>query len=184
MLVAIISCALPARQAMRVDPTTALHYEGGTTMKTVRSFFHRLRNLFRKEELDRGLSDELSSHLEMQVADNRRAGMSEQQARRDTPLKLGGVEQTKQSHRERCGLPLLETLWQDLRFGLRMSRKNPGFTNVTVPTLALGIGANTAIFAAVNGILLHTAGIPHADRVMAVCVRYQALNIRVPKVAE
>lgn len=140
-------------------------------MKTIRSFFHRLRSLFRKEQLDRDFSDELAAHLEMHITDNLHAGMSPEEARREALLKLGGVEQTKESYRERRGLPLLETLWQDLRFGLRMLRKNPGFTSVAGLTLALGIGANTLIFAAVNGILLHPVGIPHADRVMAVRVR-------------
>ena len=147
-------------------------------MKTVRSLFQRLRSLFRKEQLDRDLSDELAAHLEMHIADNLRAGLSPEEARRRALMQLGGMEQTKESYRERRGLPLLETLWQDLRFGLRMLRKNPAFTAVAVLTLALGIGANAAIFAAVNGILLHPVGIPHADRVMAVRVRYEALNIR------
>ena len=147
-------------------------------MKMVRCFFQRLRSLFRKEQLDRDLSDELAAHLEMHIADNRRSGMSPEEARRRALMQLGGLEQTKESMRDRRGLPLLETVWQDLPFGLRMLRKNSGFTSVAVLTLALGIGANTAIFAAVNGILLHPVGIPHADRVMAVHVRYEALNIR------
>jgi predicted permease len=147
-------------------------------MRTLRSWILRVRDLFHRERLERELNDELASHLEMHMADNRRSGMSLEVARRNALLKLGGVEQTKESYRERRGLPLLETLWQDLRFGLRMLRKNPAFTSVAVLTLALGIGANAAIFAAVNGILLHPVGIPHADRVMAVRVRYEALNIR------
>jgi predicted permease len=116
-------------------------------MRTLRSWILRLRDLFRREQLERELHDELAWHLEMHIADNLRAGMSPEQARREALLKLGGVEPAKESYRERRGLALLETLWQDLRF------------------------------AAVNGILLHPVGIPHADRVMAVRVRYQTLNI-------
>jgi hypothetical protein len=124
------------------------------TMKVLRSFFNRLRSLFRKEQLERDLSDELVAHLEMHIADNMRAGLSEEEARRAALLKLGGVEQTKESYRERLGLPLLESMWQDLRFAVRMLRKNPGFTTVSVLTLALGIGSATAIFSVIDGALL------------------------------
>jgi hypothetical protein len=87
-------------------------------MKILRCYFHRLRSLFRREQLDRELNDELAAHLEMHTADNLRAGMSPEQAWRAALLKLGGVEQTKESYGERRGLPLLESLLQDLRFGL------------------------------------------------------------------
>jgi hypothetical protein len=90
-------------------------------MKILCSYFQRLRSLFRRERLDRELNDELAAHLEMHLADNLRAGMSPDNARRDALLKLGGVEQTKESYRERRGLPLLESLLQDVRFGLRMN---------------------------------------------------------------
>ena len=92
----------------------------------MRAFLLRLERLFRPRE--RELAEEIGSHLDLHIADNMRAGMKPEEARRAAIIKLGGIEQTKESYRERRGLPVLETVFQDLRYGLRMLWRSPGFT--------------------------------------------------------
>lgn len=140
-------------------------------MRQVRAWLLRLGGMFRKERRDAEFTTELESHVQMHIEDNVRAGMTLEEARRDALVKLGGVEQTKESYRERRSLPWLGALLQDLRFAVRMLATRPGFTAVAILTLALGIGATTAVFSVVDRVLFRSLPYPHDERLVSFGVK-------------
>ncbi len=137
-------------------------------MSKLRAFWLRLFGFLRAGRDRAEFDAELENHLAMHAEDGVRAGLSIAEARRQALIRLGGAEQVKQTYRERRTLPWLETLAQDVAYSFRGLRRNPGFALIAFLTLALGIGANTALFSIVNSVLLNPLPFPHPEELVAV----------------
>jgi predicted permease len=147
-------------------------------MRSIRAFAKRLRGLFPSHRVEADFAAELDAHIALHTEDGMRAGLSAEEARRQAIVKLGGAEQTRQAHRERRTLPWLEDLLHDLRYGLRTLHRSPGFTVTAVLTLALGIGACTAVFSLVNAVLIRS--LPYGDASRLVYLFTPSPTVHIP----
>jgi hypothetical protein len=131
-------------------------------------FLSTFRNILRRSAVESDLEAEIQAHRQLLEDENVAAGINPVQAHRLAAAEMGGVAQVKEEVRSRQTGQWLEQLWQDIRYGLRMLRKSPGFAALAVTTLALGIGANTAMFSVIDGVLLQSPPFAEPSRVMVV----------------
>src|SRR5688572_6852178 len=125
-----------------------------------------LRNLFSRSQVERELDEELQAYVDLLTTEKIRSGMTPDAARRAARLEAGGVEQIKEDVRDVRSGALVETTVQDFRYGLRLLKRSPGFATLAILTIALGIGANSAIFSVVNGVVRKPLAYPQADELM------------------
>ena len=137
-------------------------------MAWARLFWIRLQSLILRDRNAHQLDDEIEFHLEQQIAENLAAGMSPEEARYAAMRTFGNPAVLKEETRDTWGWIAVEQIAKDLRYGLRMLRRNPGFSAVAVVTLALGIGANAAIFTVINAVMLRALPVKHPDGLVTV----------------
>lgn len=135
-------------------------------MRTMKRLLSRMAGVFKTQAYEQRLREEFAEHLALQTAENLQAGMTAQEARRQAMLKFGPVEAIKESYREQRGLPLLEAVSQDVRYALRTLRRDKGFALIAITVLAVGIGANTAIFSVLSALVLRPLPFYAADRLV------------------
>ena len=135
---------------------------------SLRRRFSNLLALLRRRRLDLELESEILAHLELAARDAMDRGLSPEEARREARLRFGGIEQMKEEHRDRRGIPLAETLLRDFRYGLASLRRAPGFSIVIIGLLALGIGGTVAMFSVVDAVLLKPLPFPEPGRIVRV----------------
>src|SRR5712671_3857758 len=137
-------------------------------MKLLDSLRFRIATLFHRSQMNAEIEDELRSHIQHRADDLERTGLSRAEAERRARIEFGGQVRYKEESREAAGGVFVESLFQDLRFGLRMLRKSPGFTAVAVLTLAMAIGANAVVFGVLNALILHPLNVPDAESLYAI----------------
>src|SRR5580658_9847500 len=137
-------------------------------MKFLRRFLIRLSNFVTRRSADQRLQDEIAEHLAFQTEENLRAGMSPAEARRQAAIKLGSAEAIREYHHAEQSLPFIENLLADLRYALRMLRRSPGFALIAIATMALGVGATTAIYSVIDATLLHPLPYPNPTELVRI----------------
>src|SRR5271168_2452159 len=155
-------------------------------MKSLRRFFIRLSNFATRRRADERVREEMAEHLALQTEENLRAGMPPAEARRQAALKLGAAQAIREQHHAEQGLPLAENFLVDLRYAIRMLLKSPGFSLIAIATMALGVGATTAIYSVIDATLLHPLPYPNPAELVRIQddlpgVGAQGVGISVPE---